>query len=120
MKDEAARIAAVLGALKANRIFIPLAPNSPEPWVNRVIEDSGTALIIVDGSTRSIAELAATDNVAVVEVGQLARSLEPFVADPTASPDDTAYIIYTSGSTGQPKGVAISHRSIIRSSHVEP
>ena len=34
MKDEAARIAAVLGALKANRIFIPLAPNSPEPWVN--------------------------------------------------------------------------------------
>ena len=40
------------------------------------------------------------------------------MADPTASPDDTAYIIYTSGSTGQPKGVAISHRSIIRSSHV--
>ena len=30
MKDEAARVAAMLGALKANRIFIPLAPNSPE------------------------------------------------------------------------------------------
>ena len=33
MKDEAARIAAMLGVLKANRIFIPLAPNAPEQWL---------------------------------------------------------------------------------------
>src|SRR5450759_205776 len=46
MKDEAARIAAMLGALKANRIFIPLASNSPEKWVTQVIEDSGAAQII--------------------------------------------------------------------------
>ena len=114
MKDEAARVAAMLGALKANRIFIPLAPNSPEQWVTQVIEDSGAAQIIVDSSTRSIAELAATGSVTVVEVDQLARSSEPFVADRTASPDDTAYIVYTSGSTGRPKGVASSHRSLIR------
>ena len=114
MKDEAARIAAMLGALKANRIFIPLAPNSPEKWVAQVIEDSGAAQIIVDSSTRSIAELAATGSVTVMEVEQLARSSEPFVADRTASPDDTAYIVYTSGSTGRPKGVANSHRSLIR------
>ena len=118
MKDEAARIAAMLGALKANRIFIPLAPDSPEQWVTQVIEDSGTAHIIVDSSTRSIAELAATGSVTVMEVEQLARSLQPFVADRTASPDDTAYIVYTSGSTGRPKGVASSHRSLIRNSDV--
>ena len=59
MKNEAARIAAMLGALKANRIFIPLAPNSPEKWLTQVIEDSGAAQIIVDSSTSSIAELAA-------------------------------------------------------------
>ena len=118
MKDEAARIAAMLGALKANRIFIPLAPNSPEKWMTQVIENSGTAQIIVDSSTRSIAELAATGGVTVMEVEQLARSSEPFVADRTASPDDTAYIVYTSGSTGRPKGVANSHRSLIRPSDV--
>ena len=106
MKHEAARIAAMLGALKANRIFISLAPNSPEEWISQVIEDSGAAQIIVDRSTRSIAERAATGSVTVIEVEQLAQSSEPFVADRTASPDDTAYIVYTSGSTGRPKGVA--------------
>jgi len=114
MTDEASGIAAMLGILKANRVFIPLAPDSPEKWVTKVIEDSGAVQIIVDSSTRSVAELAATGNVTVMEVDQLARSLKPFVADRTSSPDDTAYIVYTSGSTGRPKGVATSHRSLIR------
>ena len=114
IKDEAARLAAVLGVLKANRIFIPLAPDSPQNWVAQVVEDSGAAQIIVDSSTRSIAELAATGNVTVMEVEQLARSLQSVVADRIASADDTAYIVYTSGSTGRPKGVATSHRSLIR------
>ena len=113
MKDEAARIAAVLGVSKANRIFIPLGANSPEQWVTQVIEDSGAAQILVDSPTRSIAELAAAGSVTVIEVDQLGPSLEPFVADRTASPDDTAYVVYTSGSTGRPKGVASSHRSLI-------
>ena len=106
MKHEAARIAAMLGALKANRIFISLAPNSPEGWISQVIEDFGAAQIIVDRSSRAIAERVATGRVTVIDVEQLAQSSEPFVADWTASPDDTAFIVYTSGSTGRPKGVA--------------
>ena len=114
MQDDAARIAAMLGVLKASRIFIPVAPNSPQKWLTQVLEDSGAAHIIVDSSTRSIAGLAATGSVSVIEVEKLARSLVPFVADRNASPDDTASIVYTSGSTGRPKGVANSHRSLMR------
>jgi acyl-CoA synthetase (AMP-forming)/AMP-acid ligase II len=94
MKDEAARIATMLGALKAGRIFIPLAPDSPEKWLTQVIEGSRTAHIIVDSSTRSIAELAAIGSITVMEVEQLDRSLEPFVASRTSAPDDTACIVY--------------------------
>ena len=32
---------------------------------------------------------------------------------PLATPDHLAYIIYTSGSTGQPKGVQITHKSLL-------
>src|SRR5262249_24945580 len=48
VQDQAALIAAMLGALKANRIFIPLAPTSPIKWVTQVIEDSKAAHILVD------------------------------------------------------------------------
>ena len=75
MKDEAARVAAMLGVLRANRIFIPIAADSPAQWLTQVIEDSGTAQIIVDSSTRSIAKRAAIGSVTVLEAEQLAHSL---------------------------------------------
>ncbi len=118
MKDEAARIAAMLGVLKACRIFIPLAPNSPEQWVSQVIGDSGAARIIADGATHSIAGRAAGGGATVTDVEGLARSFEPLVADRTSSPDDMACIVYTSGSTGRPKGVANSHRRLVHNSDV--
>ncbi len=33
---------------------------------------------------------------------------------PAPAPEDIAYLIYTSGTTGTPKGVAITHRNVIR------
>jgi amino acid adenylation domain-containing protein len=113
-KDEAARVAAMLAALKANRIFVAVAPDSPEKWIAQVIEDSGAAQIVVDNSTRSIAP----SSIAVMEVEQLAKASAPFVAGRTASPNDTAYIVYTSGSTGRPKGVANSHRRLVHASDI--
>ena len=80
-KGEAARIAAILGVLKANRIFVPLAPDSPKEWLTQVIADSGAEQILVDGSTRLAAELAAGDHVTVVNVDELTLSAQPFAID---------------------------------------
>jgi amino acid adenylation domain-containing protein len=109
--DEVAHIAAMIGALKANRIFIPLARDSPANWITQVIEDSGTAHIIVDNFTNSIAAAAAIGRVTILEFDDLASASGAFEVDGTASADDMAYIVYTSGSTGRPKGVAITHSS---------
>jgi len=114
INDEVTRLAAMLAAFKANRIFILLAPSSPPNWLVQVIEDSGATQIIVDPPVRTVAESAALGRVTITEIDELRGS--PPLADVTqpASPSDTAYVVYTSGSTGRPKGVAISHRSLLR------
>lgn len=114
MKDEAARIAAMLGAAKANRIFIPLAPVSPARWVSQILEESDAVQVIVDSSTYLVADKAASGGVAIMEVEELDRLSESFASDRPARSDDTAFIVYTSGSTGRPKGVANSQRGFIR------
>jgi non-ribosomal peptide synthetase component F len=107
--DEASRIAAMLGALKANRIFIALASDSPKEWIAQVIKESGTGHIIVDNITRSIVP----DGITALDIEQLSKPSAPFVRERTASSEDTAYVIYTSGSTGRPKGVAGGHGRLL-------
>lgn len=107
-------VAAILGALKANRIFIPLASSSPEGWVGEVIKDSGSTQVIVDSSTRSIAERAALNDVTILDIEQLVNSRKKLEIHNTSLADDAAYIVYTSGSTGRPKGVVVTHRGLLR------
>jgi acyl-coenzyme A synthetase/AMP-(fatty) acid ligase/thioesterase domain-containing protein/acyl carrier protein len=107
-------VTAMLGALKANRIFVPLASSSPEGWVSEVIKDSGSTEIIVDTTTRPIAKRTVTNGVQILEFEQLVSSASKVVTDNSAHPDDAAYIVYTSGSTGRPKGVAVTHRGLLR------
>jgi len=118
MNDEVARVAAILGVLKANLIFIPVASNSPADWLTQVIEDSGAALIVANGPTRIVAEIAARGRAAVMDVDTLAPSSRSSATERDAGPDDTAYVVYTSGSTGKPKGVANSHRRVVHNSDV--
>src|SRR6185312_6082077 len=114
MGDELARVAVMLGTLKAHHIFIPLAPNAPGKWVREIIEDSGAGVIIADRFTRSVAEQAVPSDVIILEAEHLGDGCEPVTVQNSGLADDAAYIVYTSGSTGRPKGVAMSHRGLIR------
>ena len=109
MGGEVARVTAMLGTLKANRIFIPVAPNSPGKWIREIIENSGAGQVVADGFTCSIAEQAAPADVNILEADQLADSRGSLAIRKTSLADDAAYIVYTSGSTGRPKGVAVSN-----------
>lgn len=114
--SEITRAAAMMGVLKAGRIFIPLALNAPDAWVSQVLADSGTSYILADSSTHAFAKRVAENGVAVLDADAFDDSAEPFVSTRPLSPDDPAYVVYTSGSTGRPKGVVCSHRPVVRTS----
>ncbi len=61
--------------------------------VRHVIEDSSAHLVL-----RTAAEI---------------DGAEPLLTACKAEPDDVAALFYTSGTTGKPKGVELSHRSLV-------
>ena len=105
-------------------VLVPLYATLLAPQVRYIVEDSGSALLLVSGKDRVRAALEAAEgleNVRVVGLDPglaeglpgldelpLPRKKDRVEAPPVAA-DDLASIIYTSGTTGEPKGVMLSH-----------
>ncbi|HET6974229.1 MAG TPA: amino acid adenylation domain-containing protein [Pyrinomonadaceae bacterium] len=89
-------IVALLGALKAGGYYVPFDTAHPRSRLDFMIADTATPLVLTqDSDWAAIACERATAPIS------------------EATPDDLAYVIYTSGSTGEPKGVEITHRSLV-------
>lgn len=103
-------IAAVLGALKAGKTYVPLDALYPEQRLAQIIDDAKAHAIVTDAASLARARALAQGRHAVVTIDDREDAEDPAVA---VAPDAPAYIIYTSGSTGRPKGVVQSHRNVL-------
>jgi len=105
-------VAAILGTLKAGGAYVPLDPEYPRDRLAFMIKDSGVAVLLTQSELAG--ELPSCD-APVVFVNKLAEfaPAENIAPKSETSSDNLAYIIYTSGSTGIPKGVCVSHRSLV-------
>lgn len=106
-------VVALLGILKAGGAYVPLDPTYPPLRLAFMMEDTQASVLIT--RQRQAARLPA-HNVQVVCLDSDAAVLaQQSTADTTPTPTSTAlaYVIYTSGSTGQPKGVQITHESLL-------
>lgn len=128
---------AALGAAAAGAIFVPINHVLKTRQVMHILSHSGAACLVSSaGRLRALApalQLAARSNagmkyiaidhvsddfglrVACMADACLAAKSQAEAEDlPVTIDDDPAAIFYTSGSTGLPKGVLVSHRSLVQ------
>jgi amino acid adenylation domain-containing protein len=101
-------VAGLLAVWKVGAAYIPLDPEYPSERLAFMLHDAAVPVVLTQ---RKLApRLPPTGSVIVCLDEPLAAA--GAVSPSVAGPDDIAYVIYTSGSTGQPKGVAVTHRSL--------
>jgi amino acid adenylation domain-containing protein/FkbH-like protein len=106
---------ALLAVLKAGGAYLPLDPHYPADRLQYMLEDSQATLLLTQSRLAPSLPRTQTRSVCLDDPDQLAQIERCASAKPTAaiSPENLAYVIYTSGSTGAPKGVEITHRSLL-------
>jgi amino acid adenylation domain-containing protein len=113
IENDAPIVVAILGVLKAGRIYVPLDPLYPHARLTYILEDSQAGLIVTNTRNLTLARELAYERLQVVNVDEIASSPSPCNPKLNISPDRPANILYTSGSTGQPKGVVQNHRNVL-------
>lgn len=106
-------IAAMLGTLKAARVYVPLDPVHPASRLGHILDDAETELIVTNNRFLSLARQLAQNGRQLLNVDEDYSGFSgEDIGLPVAS-DAPCYILYTSGSTGEPKGVIQNHRNVL-------
>jgi len=108
---DAPAIAAILGVLKAGKIYVALNPAQPAARLRMLLDDLQAPLLITDAEHQLLAAELSPHLLNLQDVGQAKACPEGRQAK--ACPTSLAAIFFTSGSTGEPKGFARDHRTIL-------
>jgi long-chain acyl-CoA synthetase len=103
---------AVLGALHAGAVAVPVGPEAVPRELDIVLGDCRPAIVVADPQDTAAAGCAATVGAAVLGAPDVAARADG-PGPPGAGGEELALLVYTSGTTGSPRGVRLSHRAVL-------
>ncbi len=107
---------ALLGVLRAGAAFVPLDPAYPRERIARLLAGCGARAVLAAAGTAGALPADGPEPILLdVDFAPGAGGGADDGADDGVEMDldHLAYVIHTSGSTGAPKGVMLSHRSLV-------
>ena len=110
MERDAPAILAIIGALKAGKIFVLLDPALPDTRVRQILLHAGTHVVACDDRSFALARNCVKNHGRIVNIDHLNSCADDDLRL-HIPPDTISSILYTSGSTGRPKGVVQTHRN---------
>jgi amino acid adenylation domain-containing protein len=110
--DDAHIIPAIIGILKAGKVFILLDPGHPHTRNSQLLNHAEATLVVTDAENSENAyRLCGAEEPLVIQAIPPSLSVENL--ELAISPDAPACIVFTSGSTGEPKGVLVNQRTLL-------
>jgi amino acid adenylation domain-containing protein len=110
MDQSVGMIVAIMGVLKAGKIYVPLDPSDSAERVQSILMDCQAKCIVINDAQMP----PLPSDVQVLNIDELNANLCTDNLSLELMPDTLSSIIYTSGSTGVPKGVLEDHKYILR------
>jgi len=109
-------IIAILAAVKAGGVYVPIDTSYPLQRVQTVLQDSAPIVLLTQSKLLSQLSPTHAESIALdalpSEITDYPES--DLDRDRTGlSAQNLVYIVYTSGSTGTPKGVMVNHRGLV-------
>jgi amino acid adenylation domain-containing protein len=102
----------LLGILKAGGAYLPLDPNSPQNRLGDIVDDARVAVILTSQRLKDRLPNRRARTVLIDSDPEFLTQSDESLPNRT-NVENVAYVIHTSGSAGRPKGVLITHGSLV-------